>query len=106
MSVTICCIQKKKFLTKTKESLDLFMNVHNAGIWKRQEREMNGTIVFISKIMAMDRMMEVHSNLQLTKNALKIQLCREGTILDVQIQICVEAHRLLLLAILQKIDLI
>ena len=81
-------------MTRTKALQDSSMNVLNAEIWKRQEKEMSGITVFTSKITGMVRMMEEHSNLQLTKNASKIQLCREETTLDVPIRISVRALRL------------
>ena len=68
MSVTICSTLRRKSLTKTKALQDSFMNVLSAEIWKRQEKVMSGITVFTSKIMGTVRMMEEHSNLQLTKS--------------------------------------
>ena len=107
MNVIICYILKKKFLTRIKKLQDLFMNVLNAEIWKKQRKVMNGIIVSINKIMETDRMKgEVYSNLQLIKSALKILHYKEEMILNVQIQYFVEVHRQLHSVILQKIDLI
>ena len=69
MSVTICSTLRRKSLTKTKALQDSYMNVLSAEIWKRQEKVMSGITVFTSKIMGTVRMMEEHSNLQLTKSA-------------------------------------
>ena len=80
------------------------MNVLSAEIWKKQERMMSGIIVFTNKTMETVRVMVEHSNLLLTKSALKIQHYREEMTLNVPILKFVEVPKLLHSAILPKID--
>ena len=104
MNVIICSTLKKKYSTKIKILPDWFMNVLSAEIWKKQERMTSGIIVFTNKTMETVRVMVEHSNLLLTKSALKIQHYKEEMTLNVPILKCVEVPKLLHSAILPKID--